>query len=543
MAIRIKLLIICFILLYGISLWRLYDLQILKNKYYFALAESQYLNKVLPQSLRGSIYFQDKNNNPIIAATNKDFPTIYAVPKEIEDVPETISKLSLVIEINNKEVLAKKLSDKKSAYVLILRKASDNIVSQIQKMNIKGIYVNNISERFYAFNNLASHILGYVGYNNSDIQQGIYGLEKKYDSFLTGLDPELKNGELIIKPGKDLFLTIDLNIQKEAERILNFLIVNQKAKGGVVIVEDPQTGKILAMAGVPNFDPNNYSKYEIGNFLNPAVSKIYEPGSIFKVITMAAGIDSQKITPDTIFVDTGSVTFNGRTIKNWDLKAHGKITMTQVIEGSVNTGAVFAQRQMGREIFLSYLKKFGFNKKTGIDLPDEINGSLKSLLVNPSDINFATAAFGQGVAVTPIELINAISAIANGGKLMRPYLNVESSPEVLEKVISEEAAYKVAQMMVSAVNKAGIAKIKGYSIAGKTGTAQVPDLKNGGYKDAYIHTYVGFGPTKDPKFTILIRIDEPEGAQLAGLTVVPAFRELAEFILNYYNIPPDEVNN
>ncbi len=543
MAVRIKLLIICFILLYGVSLWRLYDLQILKNKYYFALAESQYLNKILPQTLRGGIYFQDKNNNLIVAATNKDFPTIYAVPKEIEDVSGTISKLSSVIEFNDKETLAKKLSDKKSAYALILRKASDDIVSQIQKMNIKGIYVNSIPERFYAFNNLASHILGYVGYNDNDIQQGIYGLEKKYDSFLTGFDPELKNGELVVKSGKDLFLTIDLNIQKEAERILNSLVINQKAKSGVVIVEDPQTGKILAMAGIPNFDPNNYSKYEIGNFLNPAVSKIYEPGSIFKVITMAAGIDSQKITPDTTFVDTGSVTFNGRTIKNWDLKAHGKITMTQVIEGSVNTGAVFAQRQMGREIFLNYLKKFGLDKKTGIDLPDEVSGSLKSLLVNPSDINFATASFGQGVAVTPIELINAISAIANGGKLMRPYLNAESSPEVLERVISEETAHKVAQMMVSAVNKAGVAKIKGYSIAGKTGTAQVPDFKNGGYKDAYIHTYVGFGPTKDPKFTILIRIDEPEGTQLAGLTVVPAFRELAEFILNYYNIPPDEINN
>jgi cell division protein FtsI/penicillin-binding protein 2 len=545
MAGRIKFLMIVFVLAYGVALWRLYDLQILNNQKYFASAKSQYLNKFSNQAFRGNIYFKDKDNNLIIAATNQNFPIIYAVPKEIEDAEEVVSELSSIINIKDKDSLIKRLKNPKSEYALILRKADKEIVQKIKAMNIKGIYIDQIPERFYPFNLLASHILGYVGYKETESSSvGLYGLEKLYNDFLNGFTPDFKNGEVVLKNGNDLILTIDPNIQIEAERILSSLIQEQKAKGGVVIVEDPQTGKILAMSGMPNFDPNNYSKYNVSDFLNPAVSKIYEPGSILKVITMSAGIDSKKVTQDTTFIDSGSITLNNKTIRNWDLKAYGKTTMTEVIERSINTGAVFVQRQMGRDIFLNYLKRFGFDKKTQIDLPDEVSGSLKSLSLDAPDINFATAAFGQGIAVTPIELINAISVIANGGKLMKPYLNAQSKPEVLlDNVISKETATQVTKMMKSAVDKAQVAKIKGYSIAGKTGTAQVPDLKKGGYKEAYIHTYVGFAPTTNPKFIILIRIDEPQKAQLAGLTVVPAFREIAQFILNYYNIPPDEIIN
>ena len=308
-----------------------------------------------------------------------------------------------------------------------------------------------------------------------------------------------------------------------------------------MIVQDPKTGKILAMAGYPNFDPNVYSHSKVDYFLNPAVQAIYEPGSVFKIITMAAGLDSGKITPKTTYYDSGSLTLNGYTIKNWDLKAHGTKTMTEVIEGSINTGAAFAESKIGHDLFYNYLIKFGFDDATGIDLPGEIRGNLDNLKHDSRDINFATASFGQGVAVTPLLLVNAVSAIANGGVLMKPYIAADADPKVIRRVISSEAARAIIEMMVSAVKKAGVAQVPNYTVAGKTGTAQVPDFKSKGYADEYIHTYVGFAPAWDPKFVILIKLDKPQGVSLAGLTVVPAFKELAQFILNYYNIPPDNL--
>lgn len=259
---------------------------------------------------------------------------------------------------------------------------------------------------------------------------------------------------------------------------------------------------------------------------------------------MAAGLDAGKITPDTTYFDTGVLKVSGREIKNWDLRAHGKLTMTNVLEQSVNTGAAFAERQTGHVLFRSYLDKFGFSEKTGVDLPGELSGDIKRLKPGAPEVAFATASFGQGVAITQLEMINAFSAIANGGRLMRPYINSAIKPMEIRRVISASSAKSVTNMMVSAVDKAGVGHIKGYSLAGKTGTAQVPDFKKGGYvPNEVIDTYIGFGPTTDPKFVILIKLDEPEGAPLAGATVVPAFRELAQFILNYYNLPPDRINS
>jgi len=293
------------------------------------------------------------------------------------------------------------------------------------------------------------------------------------------------------------------------------------------------------MASLPNFNPNNYSKYPIQNFLNPATEKVYEPGSIFKVITMAIGLDSDSITPETTYVDKGSLTINGSTIKNWDLKAHGRQTMTNVIEQSLNTGAVFAEEQIGRSIFLEYLKKFGLGEISGISLSGEVRGNIKSLEINPKDINFATASFGQGISVTPVSLLKAVSVIANGGNLVDFAIVQGEEDKNPQRIISEDAARKTITMMISAVDKALVAKIEGYNIAGKTGTAQVPDFVKGGYTKDVINTYIGFAPAYDPKFIILIKLDKPAGAPLAGQTVVPAFRKLAEFIINYYNIPPD----
>ena len=309
-----------------------------------------------------------------------------------------------------------------------------------------------------------------------------------------------------------------------------------------MIVADPKTGKILAMASYPTFDPNTYGEFEIGSFLNPSVQSVYEPGSIFKVITMASALDAGKITPDTTFYDSGELTLNEHTIRNWDLKSYGTVTMTNVIEKSLNTGAAFAQRQLGDENFYEYLKKFGFKDQTQIDLPGEVTGSLSPLENDVRPINFATASFGQGISTSHIRLLMAISAIANGGDVMRPYVNVENKSQKMSRAISKDAARQTVDMMVSAVDKATIAKISGYTVAGKTGTAQVPKANGGGYTDEVINTYVGFAPAYDPEFIILVRLDKPYGAPLAGLTVVPTFRDLAQYVINYYNIPPDRID-
>jgi len=537
---RIKSLICFFAVLYLVLIFHIYNLQIEKRAYFLTKAQNQERASGTFKAPRGNIYFVDRNNNLIPAALNKEYPMIYAVPKEIYNENNyDYSQLSQIVNIPVEE-LKKKLSKPNDLYELLIKKATPEQINQIKNLNLKGIYISDQLLRFYPFGDLASHLLGFVN-SDSEIEKGVYGLELSFNKELSGQPGEIKEDKIIeSKSGKDLILTIDRNIQSQAEEILKKLINQYQAAGGSVIVQEPQTGKILAMGSFPNFDPNNYSKFEVSTFLNPVVQSIYEPGSVFKLITMAAGIDSGKITPETTYVDTGSITLNGKTIKNWDLKAHGLQTMTGVIEQSINTGAVFAQRKTGPDIFYNYLIKFGFSELTNIALPGEVRGNINSLK-NGREIDFATASFGQGVAVTPIELISAISAIANGGNLMKPIILADEKPQVVRRVISQETAKAVTKMMISAVEKNKVAVIPNYLVAGKTGTAFVPNFGGKGYTDDVINTYVGFAPAFDPKFVILIKLNKPKGSPLAGQTVVPAFRELAQFILNYYNIAPDKM--
>lgn len=545
---RINLLIAIFGVSYFILFFNLYGVQIKKGDYYLNRSEFQQLAAGVLEAERGNIYFVDKNDNLMPAALNKDYAIVYAVPKEIQNnasgsealIRNRAEKLSAALNLPLEET-AKKITKADDLYELLAQKTASAQIQKIKDLGIKGVYVKNRPLRFYPFNSLAAHVLGFISPTEGNEFLGRYGLERQFDSFLRGKSGEVEQGNLI-KPekGKDIVLTIDRNIQAQAEEILSKLIKERGAAGGTVIVQDPKTGRILAMGNFPNFDPNNYSSSDIKNYLNPAVEAVYEPGSVFKVITMAAGIDSGKISPETTYLDTGSVTFDGKTIKNWDLKAHGIQTMTGVIEQSINTGAVFAQRKIGQDIFYNYLIKFGFNEPTGVVLPGEVKGNINNLKSN-KDIDFATASFGQGVAVTPLQLIKAISAIANNGILMKPLILKDEKPQVVRQAVSPETAKKVVEMMISAVKKNELAVIKNYSVAGKTGTAFIPNFGGKGYSDEIINTYVGFAPARDPKFAILIKLEKPEGAPLAGQTVVPAFRELAQFVLNYYNIAPDEL--
>ena len=528
MAFRFFVLTILFGLSYGLLGFNLYRLQIKEGNYYFERAQARSEFQAELELRRGQIFFTDRNNNTVSFALNRDYPVIFASPKEISNPYLTAEVLAPIIGWGE-EKLQEALDNPNSLFRLLVDRATPNQISATRDMGLEGIYFDKKQYRFYPFGELASHLTGFVGVNTDyDEPVGLYGIEK------------LHNGDLA--DGDSVNLTVDINLQSQAEQTLKELVLRFKASGGTVIIQEPITGKILALANDPDFDPNTYSEFPVGNFLNPAVQYIYEPGSVFKPFTMAAGIDSGAITPETTYFDKGSVTLNGKIIRNWDKKAHGEITMSNVLEMSVNTGAIFAEQKTGHQSFYEYLKKFGFGEITALDLPDEAGGSLRNLeRKDARAIDFATASFGQGTAVTPIQLITAFSVIANGGVLMQPYINSESEPYVVRRVVSGETARQVTAMIEGAVEKAAVAAIPQYRVAGKTGTAQIPDFERGGYTEEFIHTFVGFAPVSDPKFIILLKLDKPS-SPLAGLTVVPAFRELAEYVLNYYNIPPDRLS-
>ncbi len=508
-------------------IYTLYRLQIGSGDLYARRVQAQREIGGLLVAERGDIFITDKNSAEIPAALNKEYPVIYAVPAELEDASEATGQIAELFGLDG-AALAPRLAKTTDKYEALVFKASDEQVAAVEKAEMKGLYVTSQRGRYYPFGSLAAQVLGFVSQGDEQTPPaGQYGVEKKYNE---GLSDTV-----------DVHLTIDQNIQARAEEIIQGLVEQYHAVGGSVIVEDPATGKIMALTNYPNFDPNDYGKSPLQDFMNPSVQGLYEPGSVFKPITMAAGIDSGAITPETTFFDPGYFTADGKTIKNWDLKAHGQLTMTNVIEQSINTGTVFAEKQTGHKTFYNYLLKFGLKEPTEIDLPGEQLGRLTPLEKYPRDINFATASYGQGVAVTPVRLITSLAAIANGGLLHSAYVTEGTPTQEVRRVISEDTAHKVTAMMVSAVDKAKIAAIPHYRVAGKTGTAFKPDFQNGGYTDKVINTYIGWAPAYSPKFIILIKLDEPDHAPLAGTTVVPAFHDLAQFLLNYYNVPPDDV--
>ncbi len=530
MGVRFFFLTLIFAILFGLLGFKLYNLQILQSNYYFSKVQARSEASAQLQMRRGQIFFTDRYNNDITVAQNKDYPVVIAIPKEVVDPQKTAEVLSPVLNLPIEDI-KNDMDDPQSLFHMVSENVSQDQLNAVQNLNLKGIYEDTKQRRFYPYEDIGAQTLGFVGLNKDASQpKGLYGTEKYYDDALAD--------------GHDIHLTVDRVLQTQAEQMISKLVTDHKALSGNIIIEEPQTGKIMAIADYPNFDPNNYQNYPVKDFINSATQLVYEPGSVFKPITMATGIDAGIFTPSSTYTDYGHVTINGKTITNWDHVTYGPgTTMTNVIEHSINTGAVWAQQQIGRPTFYKYLKLFGLEIPTGIDLPDEVSGSLRNLeRKNAQDIDYATAAYGQGTSVTPIQMINAFSVFANGGLLMRPYINANSQPYVVRRVVSEDTAKKVIGMMLSAVNKAGVATVPQFNVAGKTGTAYIPDLVHGGYlPDDYIHTFIGMAPSSNPKFVIMIKLDKPEDAnkELAALTVVPAFQQLAAFTLNYLNVPPD----
>ena len=553
-----------FFLIVVLIISRLFYISVIQNKYYKELAENQQsLNKVLP-SKRGKIFFQDRFGNKKIAAFSADVYSIAVSPKLIKNPQDTASALSALFK-KSQDFYISKLSKSDDPYEIIEKDISEEMIDSVNKLKIPGLVFVPSPKRFYPNARFGAHALGFVGFKNDDLS-GLYGVEKQYEKEMVGEAGAIEGEKdasgfllaigkrIITEPvnGSDIVLTIDHNIQKKAEEELILTKEKWGAEVASILILDPKIGKILAMATFPAFDPNEYFKeknYQI--FKNPLIESIFELGSVFKPITSAGALNENLINPDTIYDDTGAVKIGGYTIKNFDNKAHGIQTVTQVLEKSLNTGAVFIQKILGKDKFKKYVDNFGFGRPTGIDLPGEVAGNISNLKYY-RDIDYATASFGQGIAVTPIQMASAFAAIANKGKMMKPYIvdklidengnEYVINPEEKGQIIKPETSEMLSKMLVSVVRNGfeGKAGVNGYFVAAKTGTAQIPSFDKRGYTTDVIHTFIGYAPAFNPKFLVYIQINKPSGNRFASNTLTIPFHNIIEYLLNYYEIPPDE---
>ncbi|MCX6795680.1 MAG: penicillin-binding protein 2 [Candidatus Falkowbacteria bacterium] len=447
----------------------------------------------------------------------------------------------------------------------ILHEQIVNTADNNRPLDIKGLGYEFFKYRYYPEGDNAAHLAGFVDTDGV----GHYGLEGFFNSELTGTFGFLRaekgvgrnmlivNDQEYVKPedGSDLVLTIDRNVEFAVCDQLKAAIEKYNATGGSVIVGDPKTGAIIAMCSYPAFDPNDYKSVEdIQYFNNPTIFSQYEPGSVMKTITMAAGIDQGKVSPNSTYNDPGQMFITGwpKPISNSDYStkgAHGVVDMNFVLENSLNTGAIFVMRQTGAKTFLDYVKNFGFGKKFGIELESEVPGTIANLLQRRvPEIDYSTASFGQGISVTPLQMVVSYMALANKGLMMKPYLvkeiskpggeKIEIKPKPIRQVVSEHTANTVLAMLTNVVEKGHSKKaaVSGYYIGGKTGTAQV--ASKGSYsKSDFIHTFVGVAPIEDPKFVLLTKIDNPKGLQYAESTAVPLGQGIIDYLLKYYQVP------
>ncbi len=569
---RIAFLKMLFFVLVLIIIGRLFYLQVLKYDDYKILAQMRHssIEEIAPN--RGTIYVQDtKNNNALVPiAQNQEFYLFYGIPAVIENVTSTIAQIEQVLSFTDEErwQIFLRLNKPNDPDEPIRKYLTRGEKEALEKLEIAGTGFKPQVKRVYPQNNLFSHVLGFLGFKK-DTRVGQYGIEEYFESDLAGKSNLVKlekdpKGRIIgfdkdelakISDGVDIVLTLDPTIQFKVCAILEDWRKKMLAEDATAIVINPSNGYILAMCDKPDFDLNNYSQVESNDiYLNKAVSEPYEPGSVFKAISMATAIDLEKVGPDTQYIDKGFVQFGPEIIRNADNKIYGLVTMTEVLDNSINTGIIYAGLQIGRGNFAQYVNAFGLGQRTGLELPAEAPGDLSNLK-NKGDIYLATASYGQGITVTPIQLVMSYAAIANNGILMQPQIALEkiyddgriesfdtdNSGQQVRRVIYSKTANILKAMLVSVVKNGhgSRAQVGGYYVAGKTGTANIAKENNKGYTNETIHTFVGFAPVDEPKFVVLVKFSKPKNVDYSADSAAPAFAEMAKFLLQYYQVPPD----
>jgi cell division protein FtsI (penicillin-binding protein 3) len=545
------LLVFCFVLIVG----RMFQLQVLKKEQLYKLAAQQQHVQIPLVPKRGTVY--DSKGNELAVSIEVD--SVYADARKVMDAGKTARALASILQVDREE-LEKKLTSQRP-FEWVQRKISSKEVEQIKALQLPGIFFLKENRRFYPNSQLAAHLVGFVGLDS----KGLEGIEFQYDALLNGanhvwtsardaLGREITMGKIPFEKEdhyRNIVLTIDKSIQHVTEAELGRGVEQWGGKGGMAIAMDPSTGKILAIASYPTFNPNQFIQSRSKSWRNRGVSDTFEPGSLFKAFLAAAALEEQVVRPsDSFFCENGSYTVYDRTIH--DTTKHGWLTVQQIIKFSSNIGASKVGEKMGRDRFYRYISAFGFGEKTRINLPGEGKGIVHHPRYWPP-VALDTISFGQGISVTGIQLVTALAAIANGGFLMKPYViekiidekgkEVQSfKPEVVRKVISEETAKKVTGLLKATTEKGGTgegAVPTGYDVAGKTGTAQKADALLGGYsQDRYTSGFMGFAPSDEPKLVLLVVIDEPQGSNYGGMVAAPIFKAIMEKVLPYLNAVP-----
>ena len=550
---KIKLVFLFFILFYLAIIIRLFMLQVINSPE----NKSPYLktNKLTP--IRGRIY--DKFNHPLVL--NQNSYLLYLEPKKIIDKDKLINSLGNSLEVTEASISAK--IDMSKYWLSIQSGLTQEQKDKIQKLNLKGIGFDYQTKRFYPEASLSAHLLGFLGKNDQGEDVGYLGLEGFYNRDLQGLPGFVETERDIIgrpiligvqqrvesENGRDLVLTIDKTVQEISKKKLLEGLDLYKAKKGCIITADPKTMAILSLVCLPDYDLEKYYLFSEDFYKNSAISDLFEPGSIFKPLIMAAALEEKKIKPNDIYNETGQVTVGEYNIKTWNDKYEGKISMTRILEKSSNVGMVYVGEKLGNKKIYDYLGKYGFGQNTGVDIEGEASGYLKPL-TNWYQIDYSTVTFGQGIAITPIQMIRAFASIINGGYLMRPYLVqkivsgnkvTEIKPKIERKVISPLTSEIIKKMLVSTVENAEAKwdRPKGYVIGGKTGTAQVP-IKGHYDPTKTIASFIGFAPANDPKFLTLVVLYEPQTSPWGSETAAPLFFEIAKQLIVYYNISPTQ---
>ena len=563
---RAHLIIFIWFLLVGIIVVRAFYVQVVKHNAYTELADKQYISTTPINFDRGTIFFSHYRGEPVLAAELKTTYRIAVDPAAIIDPEATYTKLRTQVPLD-KDVFMAKATKKNDPYEEIAKDISADTVALLKSMKLVGVTFVKDNKRSYPQEDIGAKIIGFVG-NDGVRVKGQYGLERYYDDVLARNSADQTVNffaELFANIEKITVSNVDreqgdivLTIDSEAERVLHNVLAETKEKwqsdtvGGIIM--DPQTGAIIAMDGLPSFDPNQFSLVKDASvFSNQSVSGVYEMGSIIKPITMASAIDSGAIDETvTTYNDTGFRDLNGYKVRNFDSKPRGPGTsMQMILDKSLNMGIVFLVEQLGQKRFEEYFKKFGIGSETGIDLPNEASGLTKNLN-SKVFVDSATAGFGQGIAITPIQTVRALAALGNGGKLVTPHI-VDSIiyqngttkkivADAQEQVISPDTSERISRMLVHVVDTAlqnGVDKMEHYSIAAKTGTAQIPRPGGGYYDDRYLHSFFGYFPAYDPKYIVFLFHTYPKGAEYASATLSDPFFKLVKFLISYYEVPPD----
>lgn len=541
----------------------LYRLQIINGHEYAAKAEKQYVKPVSALFERGSIMFSSKDGTHPTAATLTSEYSLYMSPKLIKDPQNTYQAISQYLKLDHDQFI-KKATLVDDPYEELSKKVDPATVQSINSLGITGIGVTKKAIRTYPGGSLASHTIGIIG-ENEGTTEGRYGLERALEDILSR--PKDTSTNLFAQLFTDLYdqsdtesthgdvvTTIEPTVQAYLEKVLAATNAhwNPEEIGGIIM--DPDTGDIIAMASLPDFDPNDISKIKNVSVLsNPLVEHAYEMGSIMKPLTIATGLDTGAITTRFTYDDTGTMTLSGKKFSNFDGKARGPNTPVQeILSQSLNIGAATVALKVGKDDFVKYFTSFGFGSKTGIEQPNETAGLVANLKTG-RDVEIANMSFGQGIALSPVAIVRALGSLANQGTMIRPrlvkeidYMNGTKKliePDAGVQVLKPQSVVDVTRMLVKAVDEAlrkGQFKIEHYSVAAKTGTAQIPDpATKAYYPDRYLHSFVAYFPAYDPKFILFLYQKHPKGAQYASDTLVEPFSEITKFLIDYYNVPPD----